>query len=118
MIFLINNENLNFQGESNHQFIESAELVLWPRASHSKVAVVSCNVGSIMHRLGVPATHCADIDEYCRWMVIMAILLVPISHLESVFINLGYAKSSTFNSFLTGLGVDVVSPGLGITLGP
>lgn len=64
--------------------------------------------GSIMHQLGVPAANCTDIDEYCRWMVVMAILLVPISHLESCFINLGFAKCATFNSFLTGLGVDVV----------
>mmetsp|Transcript_112732 Transcript_112732/g.318616 ORF Transcript_112732/g.318616 Transcript_112732/m.318616 type:complete len:506 (+) Transcript_112732:131-1648(+) len=75
--------------------------------SMAPIFVLQFFSGSIMRSLGVPAENCADIDEYCRWMVIMAILLVPSSHLESVFINLGFAKSSAFNSFVTGLGVDV-----------
>eukprot|EP00928_Gymnodinium_smaydae_P029431 TRINITY_DN22170_c0_g1_i1.p1 TRINITY_DN22170_c0_g1~~TRINITY_DN22170_c0_g1_i1.p1 ORF type:complete len:520 (+),score=59.05 TRINITY_DN22170_c0_g1_i1:45-1562(+) len=63
--------------------------------------------GRIMHVLGVPIDTCRDIDEYCRWMVIMAVLLVVCSHLDCLFVNMGYAKCTTFNSFLTGLGIDV-----------
>jgi Na+-driven multidrug efflux pump len=41
-------------------------------------------------------------------MTITAWFMTLELHMNAVFINMGYARASTFNSFLTGLGVDVV----------
>jgi Na+-driven multidrug efflux pump len=64
--------------------------------------------GSILARLGVPPDICADVQLYCRWMVITASMLLVELHIEIIFVNLGYARSAMLNSLLTGLGVDVV----------
>eukprot|EP00931_Biecheleriopsis_adriatica_P095290 TRINITY_DN68924_c0_g1_i1.p1 TRINITY_DN68924_c0_g1~~TRINITY_DN68924_c0_g1_i1.p1 ORF type:complete len:528 (+),score=95.23 TRINITY_DN68924_c0_g1_i1:213-1586(+) len=63
--------------------------------------------GSIMRSLGVPPTNADDVNLYCRWMVIATVVNMLGMHLEQVMVNLGYARSSTFTSFLSGLGVQV-----------
>ena len=58
--------------------------------------------------LGAPEHIAREVGVYCRLMVITSLLLLFEIHLESSFINLGYAKCATFNSFVTGMGVDLV----------
>jgi Na+-driven multidrug efflux pump len=65
--------------------------------------------GDIMHVCGIERHIADEITTYTSYMIISSILLMLEAHIENVFINLGYTKSAAFNSFLTGLGVDVVS---------
>jgi len=65
--------------------------------------------GDIMHEFGIER-HIADqITTYTSYMTVASWLLMLEAHIENVFINLGYTKSAAFNSFVTGLGVDIVS---------
>eukprot|EP00928_Gymnodinium_smaydae_P088252 TRINITY_DN72360_c0_g1_i1.p1 TRINITY_DN72360_c0_g1~~TRINITY_DN72360_c0_g1_i1.p1 ORF type:complete len:567 (+),score=13.35 TRINITY_DN72360_c0_g1_i1:39-1739(+) len=63
--------------------------------------------GTIMHWLGVPLDNSLDIERYCSLMVLTSMANTFGSHLESVFVSMGYARCAMFNSLLTGLGLDV-----------
>jgi Na+-driven multidrug efflux pump len=64
--------------------------------------------GDIMTALGVPPQIADNVLLYCQLMTVSTVLNIFGSHLEQVFIALGYAKCATFNSLVAGLGVDVV----------
>lgn len=70
----------------------------------------------IMSACGVPRVNAEDVGCYCRLMIMTSMVQLVNSHMESAFNNLGYAKCSTLNSFLTGLGVDCTSTFLFIYL--
>jgi len=61
----------------------------------------------IMHALGVPQVNAHDVGVYCRLMVITAIMTILDGNIESAFVNLGYARSATLNSFVCGIGIDI-----------
>jgi len=69
--------------------------------------VLNMFAGVVMEHLGVPGPIANEVGLYCRWMILSSILMVLEFHVENIFINLGYAKCATFNSLVTGLGVDV-----------
>ena len=60
----------------------------------------------VLHAFGVTADIAHDVGRYTRLMIPASWMLMLEIHLESCFVNFGYAKSATFNSFVTGLGVD------------
>jgi len=51
--------------------------------------------GTIMVGVGVPPDIAAEVDVYCRLMVIAMWLLTLELHVESIFVNLGYTKCAT-----------------------
>eukprot|EP00808_Paulinella_micropora_P005806 g55091.t1 len=61
----------------------------------------------LMTAFNVPRDVSVEVGAYSRIMVVAGWLLLLEIHVESVFINLAYVKSATFNSLLTGIGVDV-----------
>ncbi|CAE8681841.1 unnamed protein product [Polarella glacialis] len=61
----------------------------------------------IMHALGVPPVNAHDVGVYCRIMVLTAIMTILDGNIESAFVNLGYARSATLNSFVCGIGIDI-----------
>lgn len=63
--------------------------------------------GKIMEILGVPASNALEVGQYCQLMVITSVLTILDANLEAIFINLGYAKCSTLNSLISGIGVNV-----------
>jgi Na+-driven multidrug efflux pump len=62
----------------------------------------------IMLAVGVEPSVAADVGAYTRLMAGGAWLLLLECHVEAVFITSGYARCASFNSLLTGLGVDVL----------
>lgn len=65
--------------------------------------------GPIMEGLlGASPRIAAQVEAYTRLMVVTSLLLLLECHVEFMLINIGYARSATLNSFLTGLGIDVV----------
>ena len=64
--------------------------------------------GIVRSTLGAPDHIALEVGVYCRLMVVTSLLLLLEIHLENAFVNLGYAKCATFNSFVTGMGVDLV----------
>ena len=56
---------------------------------------------------GIEATIAEQVGVYCRLMLITSWLFLLDIHVETLFINLGYAKLTTINSFVTGFGVDI-----------
>lgn len=65
------------------------------------------SAGQVMYALGVPGDYIPDISVFCQIMVVNGVLISFSSHLDCVCVNSGYAKCSTLNSLITGLGVDV-----------
>ena len=65
--------------------------------------------GDIMYACGIERHIANEITTYTSYMIIASWLLMLEAHIENIFINLGYTKSAALNSFVTGLGVDVVS---------
>lgn len=63
---------------------------------------------AILLKLGVPSDIAIEVGVYCRLMIITTLLLILEIHLECIFINLGYARCATFNSLITGIGIDVI----------
>jgi len=61
-----------------------------------------------LEKCGVPSDITVEVAVYCRLMIVTALLLTLEIHLESIFINLGYARCATFNSLVTGIGIDVI----------
>merc|ERR1719495_897756 len=62
---------------------------------------------AVLRGLGVDAAIAVKIVIYTRLMCVTSWLLLLEIHLENIFINLGYAKCATFNSLITGVGIDV-----------
>lgn len=62
----------------------------------------------ILEALSVPENIASQVGVYCRLMTITAWFMSLELHMNTVFTTLGYARASAINSFLTGLGVDVV----------
>eukprot|EP00808_Paulinella_micropora_P022150 g11928.t1 len=73
----------------------------------SPMFVLQFFAAPLMTAFNVPHHISAEVGAYCRIMVVLGPLLLLEIHVESVFINLAYVKSATFNSLLTGIGVDV-----------
>lgn len=61
----------------------------------------------VLQAVGVPQSIAAEVGVYTRLMLPNAVLILVDIHIETVFMNLGFAKSCSINSVLTGLGVDV-----------
>jgi len=70
--------------------------------------VLQLFAGVILEKCGVPADITIEVGVYCRLMIVTTVLLILEVHLESIFINLGYARCATFNSLITGIGIDVI----------
>jgi len=70
--------------------------------------VLQLFAGPILEKCGVPSHITVEVAVYCRLMIVTALLLILEIHLENIFINLGYARCATFNSFVTGVGIDVI----------
>jgi len=70
--------------------------------------VLQLFAGPILEKCGVPSDITVEVAVYCRLMIVTALLLTLEIHLENIFINLGYARSATFNSLVTGIGIDVI----------
>jgi len=64
--------------------------------------------GQIFLKFGVPPEITVEVGVYCRLMIITAFFLNIEMHFECIFINLGYARCAAFNSFITGVGIDVI----------
>eukprot|EP00405_Crypthecodinium_cohnii_P013691 CAMPEP_0206453460 /NCGR_PEP_ID=MMETSP0324_2-20121206/20556_1 /ASSEMBLY_ACC=CAM_ASM_000836 /TAXON_ID=2866 /ORGANISM="Crypthecodinium cohnii, Strain Seligo" /LENGTH=528 /DNA_ID=CAMNT_0053923749 /DNA_START=22 /DNA_END=1608 /DNA_ORIENTATION=- len=62
---------------------------------------------SIMRSLGVPEVNAIDVGVYCRLMIMSSILTIVDGNIEITLVNLGYARSTTVNSFVCGLALDV-----------
>jgi len=58
--------------------------------------------------LGASPHIAVMVGTYCRIMIFCNMLGLLEMHLECIFVNLGYARCATFNSFCSGLGVDVL----------
>ena len=58
--------------------------------------------------LGASPNIATMVGTYCRIMIFCNMLSLLEMHFETIMVNLGYVKCATFNSFLTGLGVDVL----------
>eukprot|EP00939_MAST-03C_sp_MAST-3C-sp1_P005287 g5287.t1 len=65
--------------------------------------------GTIMQAVGVDKDIADKVTPYCCLMIVSNYLLMVEAHIEVIFVNLGYAKCAAFNSFVTGLGVDVLA---------
>eukprot|EP00940_MAST-03C_sp_MAST-3C-sp2_P003641 g3641.t1 len=65
--------------------------------------------GEIMHAVGVDRDVSDKITPYCMLMTVSNFLLMIEAHFEVVFVNLGFAKCAAFNSFITGIGVDIAA---------
>ena len=61
----------------------------------------------VLQAVGVPPSIAAEVGVYTRLMLPNAVLILLDIHIETVFMNLGFAKCCSINSVLTGLGVDV-----------
>jgi Na+-driven multidrug efflux pump len=70
--------------------------------------VLQLFAAQILFQFGVPSHIAAEVGVYCRLMIITALLLILETHLETIFINLGYARCATFNSLITGVGIDTI----------
>ena len=64
--------------------------------------------GPIMHALGVHQSIADSVGQYTRLMIITSWLMSVEQHLATVFVNLGYTHFATFNSLVTGCGIDLV----------
>eukprot|EP00965_Chrysotila_dentata_P067419 2231082-Pleurochrysis_carterae.AAC.4 len=61
----------------------------------------------LMRSLSVPPSIAYDVGVYCRSMICGAWLLLFECHLEIVLVCCGYSRCASFNSLLTGVGVDI-----------
>jgi Na+-driven multidrug efflux pump len=72
------------------------------------VYVLNLFSSTILQGIGVPNVIASQVQVYTRLMCITCQLLMVESHLELIFVNLGYTKSAAVNSLITGLFVDIV----------
>ena len=72
------------------------------------LCILNLFAGELTAALGVAPELAEGVGVYCRLMVVTSYLLLLEIHLEIAFVNLGFARCSTFNSLLTGVGVDCV----------
>jgi Na+-driven multidrug efflux pump len=63
----------------------------------------------IMSYFGVPPSLAQDIGQFTRLLVMGGVLMLIEANVETCFVSLGYAKTATFNSLLTGGGIDVIA---------
>jgi len=70
--------------------------------------VLQLFAGPILEMCGVPSDITVEVGKYCRLMIVTALLLISDIHFETIFINLGYARCTTLNSLITGIGIDVI----------
>jgi len=63
----------------------------------------------IMRAFGVDHLIARQVGMYTRIMSGAALLLLVEAHIECAFVSLGFARSASFNSLCTGLGVDVAA---------
>lgn len=61
----------------------------------------------ILVAVGVPRSVADDVQTYTRLMLVAAVMLLVDSHFKVIFVSLGYARSITVVSLMTGIGVDM-----------
>ena len=62
----------------------------------------------IMSTIGVQTDIAHQVGVYCRLMTVSSCLLIVEFHLQAVFVSLGYARCAAFNSFVSGIAVDML----------
>lgn len=63
--------------------------------------------GPLAQAIGVDQEIATEVGVYCRTRALMFFFIVPYWHLDSCFVNLGYARLSPLNAFFCGFIVNV-----------
>eukprot|EP00966_Prymnesium_polylepis_P146341 3379975-Prymnesium_polylepis.1 len=61
----------------------------------------------VLVALSVPPHVAEAVGVYCRLMIVTALVQLLENHMKTIFVSLGYARSATVNSLVTGIGVDM-----------
>lgn len=69
--------------------------------------VLLCFAERVLVAVGAPRLNAAQAATYCRLMLATIAVQVVANHLNTLMVNLGFMRVTTFNSLVTGLGVDV-----------